>query len=49
LILAILSGVRWNLRVALIFIFLLNISSGASQPFGISKVRILCLTLSSIF
>ena len=49
LILAILTGVRWNLRVALIFIFLLNISSGASQPFGISKVRILCSVLSPIF
>jgi hypothetical protein len=53
LILAILTGVRWNLRVVLIFISLmirmLNIFSGASQPFGIPQVRILCLALSPIF
>jgi hypothetical protein len=28
---------------------MLNIFSGASQPFGIPQVRILCLALSPIF
>jgi hypothetical protein len=28
---------------------MLNIFSGASQPFGIPRVRILCLALSPIF
>jgi hypothetical protein len=54
LILAILTGVRWNLRVVLMYIFLMtkdaeHFSSGASQPFGIPQLRILCLTLSLIF
>jgi hypothetical protein len=53
LILAILTGVRLNLRVVLICISLmikvLNIFSGASHPFGIPQVRILCLPLSPIF
>ena len=53
LILAILTGVRWNLRVVLIclslMIRMLNIFSGASLPFGIPQVRILCSALSPIF
>jgi hypothetical protein len=53
LILAILAGVRWNFRVVLICISLmikmLNIFSGASQPFSIPQVRILCLAPSPIF
>ena len=53
LILAILSSVRWNLRVVLICIFMmirmLNISLGASQPFSIPQLIILCLVLYPIF
>ena len=51
LILAILTGVRWNLRVILICISLrmLNIFSSAFQPFSIPQLRILCLELYPIF
>jgi hypothetical protein len=49
LILAILTGVRWNLRVVLIRISLmtkiLNISLGTSWPLDIPQLRILCLAL----
>ena len=47
LILAILIGVRWNLRVVLICISLMT--KNVSQPFDIPQLRILCLALSPIF
>ena len=54
LILAILTGVRWNHWGLFLFAFpwwlrMLNIFSGASQPFGIHQLRILCLALCPIF
>jgi hypothetical protein len=53
LILAILPGVLWNLRVVLICISLMikdvEHFSGAFLPFCIPQVRILCLALSPIF
>jgi hypothetical protein len=54
LILAILTGVRFNLRVVLICISLTtkdveHYFLGASQPFGIPQLRILCLALYPIF
>jgi hypothetical protein len=47
-ILAILTGVRWNLRVVLFctsLMTMLNISFGTFQPFSIPQLRILCLVL----
>jgi hypothetical protein len=54
LFLAILTGVRLNLRVVLICISLMikhaeYFFSGASQPFDIPQVRVLCLALSPGF
>jgi hypothetical protein len=51
-ILAILTGVRWNLRVVLIFISLMTknvVHLGISQPFDIPQLKILCLALYPIF
>jgi hypothetical protein len=49
LILAILTGVRWNLRVLLICISLmtrmLNISLGASRPLGIPQLTIFLIDI----
>jgi hypothetical protein len=51
LILAILTGERWNLRLFCISLMIKDVEyfSGASQPFGIPQLRILCLALYSIF
>ena len=53
LILAILTGVRWNLSVVLICntVMIKDVAHflGASQTFGIPQLRILCLTLYHIF
>ena len=53
LILAILTGVRWNFRVVWFafpwWLRMLNFSLGASRPFGIPQLRILCLALYPTF
>ena len=53
LISAILTGVRWNLRIVLTFIALkvkdVEHFLGDSKPFGIPQLGILCLALYPIF
>jgi hypothetical protein len=53
LILAILTSVRWNLRVVFICNSLMTKHAehflGVSQPLGIPQLRILCLALYHIF